>query len=73
VSAARQRAGQKELTRLERQISRLTDTEARLNEQLAAAAADYARLIELGAELKAAREERASLEERWLELAEELA
>ena len=30
------------------------------------------RLVELGAELKAAQEERAALEERWLELAEEL-
>jgi ABC transport system ATP-binding/permease protein len=72
-SAARQRAGQKELTRLERQISRLTDTEARLGEQLAQSATDYERLISLGAELKTAQDERAELEDRWLTLAEELA
>jgi ATP-binding cassette subfamily F protein uup len=72
-TAARQRAGQKELVRLERQISRLAGTEAALSEQLAASATDYAKLVELGAELKAAQEERAALEERWLELAEELA
>jgi ABC transport system ATP-binding/permease protein len=72
-SAARQRAGQKELTRLERQISRLTDTEAKLGEQLAQSAADYERLISLGAELKTAQDERAALEDRWLTLAEELA
>jgi ABC transport system ATP-binding/permease protein len=72
-AAARQRAGQKELVRLERQISKLAGTESALSEQLAASATDYARLVELGAELKAAQEERAALEERWLELAEELA
>jgi ABC transport system ATP-binding/permease protein len=72
-AAARQRAGQKELVRLERQISRLAGTESALSEQLAASATDYARLVELGAELKAAQEERAALEERWLELAQELA
>jgi ATP-binding cassette subfamily F protein uup len=71
-AAARQRAGQKELARLERQISRLAGTEASLSDRLAASAADYTRLVELGAELKAAQDERAALEERWLELAEEL-
>jgi ABC transport system ATP-binding/permease protein len=72
-AAARQRAGQKELARLERQISKLAGTESALGEQLAASATDYARLVELGADLKAAQEERAALEERWLELAQELA
>jgi ATP-binding cassette subfamily F protein uup len=73
ASAARQRSGQKELVRLERQISKLTNTEASLGEALARSATDYARLIELGAELRVAQEERAALEERWLALAEELA
>ena len=73
VSAAQQRAGQKELVRLERQIGKLTETETRLGEELARSATDYARLLELGAELKAAQHERATLEERWLALAEELA
>jgi ABC transport system ATP-binding/permease protein len=72
ATAAQQRAGQKELTRLDRQIARLTDTEARLAADLAANASDYARLVELGAELRAVQAERASLEERWLEVAEEI-
>ncbi len=72
-SAARQRAGQKELARLERQISKLTSTEASLSADLARSATDYERLVELGVELKAAQEERAALEDRWLTLAEELA
>ncbi len=72
-SAARQRAGQKELTRLERQIARLTGTEATLSQRLADSASDYERLMELGDQLKTTQRERAELEERWLELAEELA
>ncbi|HTZ94419.1 MAG TPA: ABC-F family ATP-binding cassette domain-containing protein [Streptosporangiaceae bacterium] len=71
-SAAQQRAGQKELTRLERQIARLTDNEARLHADLAGSASDYARLLELGEQLRALEAERSSLEERWLEVAEEL-
>jgi ABC transport system ATP-binding/permease protein len=69
--AARQRAGQKELARLERQIARLSDTEAQLSADLAANASDYTVLVELGARLRAVQEERADLEDRWLEVAEE--
>jgi ATP-binding cassette subfamily F protein uup len=72
LSAAQQRAGQKELTRLERQIARLTGTEERLSAELAASATDYERLVELGAELKSVQAERGELEERWLAVAEEL-
>jgi ABC transport system ATP-binding/permease protein len=68
---ARQRAGQKELARLERQIARLSDTEAQLSADLAANASDYTVLVELGARLRAVQEERAGLEDRWLEVAEE--
>ena len=70
-SAARQRAGQKELTRLERQIARLTEMEERLHGALAESASDYVRLIELGDELRAVQAERTELEERWLTVAEE--
>jgi ABC transport system ATP-binding/permease protein len=70
-SAARQRAGQKELTRLERQIARLSDAEERLHTALAESATDYVRLIELGDELRAVQAERTELEERWLTVAEE--
>jgi ABC transport system ATP-binding/permease protein len=72
MSAAQQRTSQKELSRLERQISRLADTEARLSAELAGSASDYERLIELGAQLRVAQQERAGLEERWLEVAEEI-
>jgi len=72
VSAAAQRAGQKELTRLERQIARLTDEEAKLAEQLAASATDYERLVELGADLQKVQLDRADLEERWLAVAEQI-
>src|ERR1700722_14729395 len=47
--------------------------EAELHEALAKAAADYAKLIELGDELRAVQSEKAGLEDRWLELAEEVA
>jgi ABC transport system ATP-binding/permease protein len=72
-AAARRRDGQKELTRLERQLGRISAQEAELMAVLAEHASDYQRLIELGAELRAAQEEKASLEERWLTVAEELA
>jgi ATP-binding cassette subfamily F protein uup len=71
-AAARKRAGQKELVRLERQLGRLTETEAKLSAALTENAADYERLIELGAQHRAVQSERAELEERWLTLAEEL-
>jgi ABC transport system ATP-binding/permease protein len=72
VSAARLRAGQKELARLERQIARLADEQARLEAELAASAADYARLIELGAQLRSVQQDKDGLEERWLEVADEI-
>jgi ATP-binding cassette subfamily F protein uup len=71
--AARQRAGQKELSRLERQLTAVSRQEAELTTALAASASDYAALIDLGAQLRAVQAEKAGLEERWLELAEELA
>jgi len=71
-SAAQQRAGQKELTRLERQIARLSDSEGQLHKDLADSASDYERLVELGEQLRALQEERNTLEERWLAVAEEL-
>ncbi|HEY2507210.1 MAG TPA: ABC-F family ATP-binding cassette domain-containing protein [Streptosporangiaceae bacterium] len=71
-SAAQVRAGQKELARLERQIARLADTEERLSVDLAASATDYERLVDLGEQLRGAQREREDLEERWLEVAEEI-
>ncbi len=69
-TAAELREAKKELTRLDRQLARLTSKEAELHVALAEASADYQRLIELGDELKAVQAERAALEDRWLEAAE---
>ncbi len=71
--AARQRAGQKELGRLERQLAAATRQEAELTAALAASASDYAALIDLGGQLRAVQAEKDTIEERWLELAAELA
>ncbi len=71
--AARQRAGQKELGRLERQLAAATRQEAELTAALAASASDYAALIDLGGQLRAVQAEKDAIEERWLELAAELA
>jgi ABC transport system ATP-binding/permease protein len=70
--SAAERAAKKELGRLDRQIARAGEREAELHAELAANAADYEKLTELGAQLSAAEAERAGLEERWLELASAL-
>ena len=70
-SAGAQRAARKELQRLERQIDRLAGREKELTESLAAHASDYARLVELGAQLREVQAERARLEEEWLTIAED--
>jgi ATPase subunit of ABC transporter with duplicated ATPase domains len=70
--SAAERAAKKELDRLDRQIARAGEREAKLHVELAANATDHARLIELGAQLAAAEAERAELEERWLEVASSL-
>jgi ATP-binding cassette subfamily F protein uup len=69
-AAGAQRAAKKEMQRLERQLDRLTAREEELTAELAASASDYEKLIELGAQLRAIQEEKASLEERWLVVAE---
>jgi ABC transport system ATP-binding/permease protein len=69
-TAAELREAKKELARLDRQLARLTSREAELHAALAEASADYQRLIDLGAELRAVQAEKASLEDRWLEAAE---
>jgi ABC transport system ATP-binding/permease protein len=69
AGSAAERAARKELTRLERQIERAGEREAALHADLAANAADYAKLTELGGRLAAVEAERAELEERWLDVA----
>jgi ATP-binding cassette subfamily F protein uup len=69
--AGAQRTARKEMQRLERQIDRLTGREGELSASLAAHAADYVRLTELGAELRQVQDEKSQLEEQWLEAAED--
>ena len=70
--SAAERAAKKELDRLDRQIARAGEREAKLHAELAANATDYAKLTELGARLTAVEAERTALEELWLEVASSL-
>ncbi len=71
-AAGQLRDARKELARLDRQLERLTGRESELHEALAEAAADYARLIDLGDELRLVHEQKAALEDHWLDLAEQI-
>jgi ATP-binding cassette subfamily F protein uup len=70
VGAGEIRAARKELTRLERQISKLTAREAKLHAEMALKATDHTAVQKLDAELRAIIAEREELEETWLEVAE---
>ncbi|MFG3638765.1 ABC-F family ATP-binding cassette domain-containing protein [Micromonospora sp. NPDC047762] len=72
MTAAEVRQARKELTRLERQLSKLDQRETTLLDQLAADATDYARVAELDTQLKDLRAERERIEESWMTLAEDL-
>jgi ATP-binding cassette subfamily F protein uup len=65
------RAAKKELQRIERQLGKLEEREAKLHAQLAEHAADFAKVAELDAQLRALKDEREELELQWLELAED--
>ncbi|MDN5914143.1 MAG: ATP-binding cassette domain-containing protein [Pseudonocardia sp.] len=69
-SAAEQRAARKEASRLERRMTALTATEEKLHAQLAEAATEPSRLMELDRELKAVVAEREGIELDWLDAAE---
>ncbi len=71
-SAAQERTARKELQRLERQLDRLSARETELTALLAANAADYEKLVSLGADLRATQAEKTDLEERWLSVAASL-
>ncbi|MDX6258446.1 MAG: transport system ATP-binding/permease protein [Kribbellaceae bacterium] len=70
VDSAQARAAKKELNRIERQLSKVKFNEAKLHDQLAANASNYARLAELDTDLRKLADERAELETAWLEAAE---
>jgi len=70
VDSGAARAARKELGRVERALDKLREREARVHDDMAAAAADHELALRLDATLRGLREERDELESRWLELAE---
>src|SRR6185437_14357415 len=71
-SEAQLREARKDVARLERQISRLTERERKLHEQMTDSASDFVRLGELQAAVDALTVEREQLEHQWLETAARL-
>ena len=69
-SPAEVRAARKEVTRIERRLAKISDLERVLHEKMAAVASDHQAVLALDADLRALTEERAALEDTWLELAE---
>ncbi|MEU5843511.1 ABC-F family ATP-binding cassette domain-containing protein [Rhodococcus sp. NPDC047139] len=69
---AAERAARKELSRLERLVSKLTEREEKLHHDLAEAATDPERLQKLDAQLREVVAEKETAEEQWMELAEDL-
>ncbi|MEP7055362.1 MAG: ABC-F family ATP-binding cassette domain-containing protein [Actinomycetota bacterium] len=66
------RTAKKELTKLERLITKLDTNEAKLHKEMAEKASDYAAIQELDAKLRMLKVERSAAETDWLTLAEEL-
>jgi len=64
------RAARRELTRLERLVSRLEAREAQLHEQMTQVASDFALVSTLDAELRQVAAEREAAEHAWLEAAD---
>jgi ABC transport system ATP-binding/permease protein len=69
-SAAQVRDARKDMNRVERALGKLATREERLHEQMAAAAADHAKVLELNDTLRAIVDEREALELEWLAAAE---
>ena len=70
VSAAEEREARKTVARIERQLAKVADREAKLHDELAAAASDYGRAAEINVKLQAVLDEKEGLELEWLEAAE---
>ena len=64
------RAAKKELSRVEREIARLDKRTAELEAAMAAQAADFTAVAALDEQLRQAQDEKAALEDTWLELYE---
>ena len=70
TAAKDQRAAQKDMSRIERRLDKISGLEKDLHDQMAAAATDYAKVADLDAKLRELTEERERLEEEWLTLAD---
>jgi len=68
--ASSDRAAQKEMARIERQLDKIASQEAELHARMAESATDYEAVGRLDAELRTLAGERERLEEQWLALAE---
>ncbi|GAA2060314.1 ABC-F family ATP-binding cassette domain-containing protein [Streptomyces albiaxialis] len=64
------RAAQKEMQRIERQLEKVEQQEAKLHAEMAEHATDFERVAGLDGTLRELAEQRESLEMRWLELAD---
>lgn len=71
-SAAQIRLIRKELSRLEKQIEKVTTEEAQLRAEESEAAFDHKRLLEIGSALEQVVSRRQKLESEWLELSEQV-
>jgi ATPase subunit of ABC transporter with duplicated ATPase domains len=69
-SAAEVREARKEMARIEKQLSRLSEREERLHTAMVEAATDHAKVLELNAQLRDIVDEREGLELDWLAAAE---
>ncbi len=69
-SAGDLRAARKEVARIERRLAKLAELEDGLHTRMAAVAADHQAVLALDVELRAIAEERAALEDAWLDAAE---
>ncbi len=72
TDAAVQRQARKDLARVESQLAKAGARIEALHAELDAHAADYEKLVALGAELEQAVNRQETLEEQWLELAEQV-
>lgn len=70
ASPAELREARKVMARVEKQLTRLADREEKVHAQMAAAATDHERVLELNRELREIVDERESLELEWLEAAD---
>ena len=67
VGGAAERAARKTMSRIDRQLKRISSREAALSDEMALHVADHEKLAALSAEAQDLAAERAQLEAEWLE------